>query len=100
MSDIVWTINPQKDHLSDLTRRMLSFASELFTARDIAFDFRAPGAEHDMRLGAGVRREVFLIFKESVNNLVRHSGCTRADVEFRIVDGRAHARDARRWVGL
>jgi len=84
MSDIVWAINPQKDHLSDLTRRMLSFASDLFIARQIAFDFRAPGEDRDIRLGASLRREVFLIFKESVNNLVRHSGCTEADIEFQI----------------
>jgi PAS domain S-box-containing protein len=84
MSDIVWAINPQKDHLSDLTRRMLTFASDTFIARNIAFDFRAPDEAHDIRLGASLRREVFLIFKESVNNLAKHSGCTEADIEFQI----------------
>jgi signal transduction histidine kinase len=63
---------------------MLTFASDTFTARKIAFDFRAPDEDHDVRLGASVRREVFLIFKESVNNLVKHSGCTAADIEFQI----------------
>lgn len=33
-----------------------------------------------------MRREVFLIFKESVNNLVRHSGCSEAQIEFRVED--------------
>jgi signal transduction histidine kinase len=28
-----------------------------------------------------VRREVFLIFKEAINNAARHSGCTQVDVE-------------------
>ena len=82
MSDIVWAINPQKDHLSDLTRRMLTFASDTFMARNIQFDFRAPDEDRDIRLGASVRREVFLIFKESVNNLVKHARCTEADIEF------------------
>jgi signal transduction histidine kinase len=35
-----------------------------------------------------MRREVFLIFKESINNLVRHSGCTEATINFQITDGR------------
>ena len=39
MSDIVWAVDPRKDHLSDLTQRMRRFASEVFTARDIEFRF-------------------------------------------------------------
>ena len=84
MSDIVWAINPKKDHLSDLLQRMRRFASDVFTARYIPFQFRAPDAERDIELGANVRREVFLIFKESVNNVVKHSDCTRAEIEFQI----------------
>jgi signal transduction histidine kinase len=84
MSDIVWAINPQKDHLSDLTQRMRRFASDVFTARNIAFQFHAPDTERDVPLGANVRREVFLIFKESINNMVKHSRCDRANIEFQI----------------
>jgi ligand-binding sensor domain-containing protein/signal transduction histidine kinase len=86
MSDIVWAINPQRDHLSDLTQRMRRFASDILSARDIGFRFRAPDAGQDIRLGADLRREVYLIFKETVNNLVKHSECTGADLELRIVD--------------
>jgi signal transduction histidine kinase/ligand-binding sensor domain-containing protein len=81
MSDIVWAINPKKDHLSDLSQRMRHFASDLFTARQIAFRFYTPAAEHDIAVGANVRRELFMIFKEAVNNLVRHSGCSDAELE-------------------
>lgn len=84
MSDIVWAINPQKDHLSDLTLRMRRLASDLLTARQIAFSFRAPGATENVPVGANVRREVFLIFKESLNNIVKHSACTKADIEFHL----------------
>jgi PAS domain S-box-containing protein len=87
MSDIVWAINPQKDHLNDLTQRMRRFASDVLTARNIAFEFREPDEENDVQLGANIRREVFLIFKESVNNLVRHSACTEAEIDFRIAGG-------------
>jgi signal transduction histidine kinase len=61
---------------------MRRFASDTFAAREIAFHFRAPDGETDIRLGANLRREVFLIFKESINNLVKHSGCSEADIEF------------------
>lgn len=84
MSDIVWAINPQKDHLSDLTQRMRSLASEVFTVCDIKFHFRTPVVDIDLPLGANLRREVFLIFKESVNNTIKHSGATEVDIEFRV----------------
>jgi PAS domain S-box-containing protein len=83
MSDIVWAINPKKDHLSDLSQRMRHFASDLFTARGIDFRFNAPDTEKDIKVGANFRRELFLLFKEAVNNVVRHSGCSQADIEFR-----------------
>jgi PAS domain S-box-containing protein len=82
MSDIVWAINPTKDHLSDLSQRMRRFASDVLTARQIDFRFKTPDREHDISMGANIRRELFLLFKEAVNNLVRHSGCTEADLEF------------------
>jgi PAS domain S-box-containing protein len=80
MSDIVWAINPQKDNLSDLSQRMRHFASDVFTARQIDFHFTSPDSGEQIRVGANVRRELFLLFKEAVNNLVRHSGCTQAEV--------------------
>jgi len=83
MSDIVWAINPKKDHLSDLSQRMRHFASDVFSARGVEFRFRAPDAEQDVKVGANFRRELFLLFKEAVNNIVRHSGCSHSDIEFR-----------------
>ncbi|MGQ0761774.1 MAG: ligand-binding sensor domain-containing protein [Acidobacteriota bacterium] len=84
MSDIVWVINPEKDRLIDLVQRMRQVANDMLTARDIAFDLDAPGEQVSIRLGASTRREVFLTFKESINNLVRHSECTRAEIELKV----------------
>jgi signal transduction histidine kinase/ligand-binding sensor domain-containing protein len=86
MGDIVWAINPQRDHLSDLIHRMRRFASDTFSARKISFQFQANGAADDMPVGANVRREVFLIFKESVNNMVRHAECTKVEIEISFAD--------------
>ena len=59
-------------------------ASELLPARDIAFSFNAPTEAQDIQVGADVRREIFLIFKECLNNVVRHAQCTSAEIEFNI----------------
>lgn len=84
MSDIVWAINPQKDQLHDLTLRMRRYASDILTAKDIDLEFEAPEDIEDFSLNSNLRREVFLIFKESINNIVKHSGATKVDVEFRV----------------
>jgi ligand-binding sensor domain-containing protein/signal transduction histidine kinase len=86
MSDIVWAINPQKDRLRDLTRRMRQFAGEVFTARDIAFRFEVPESGADLKLELDTRRQIFLIFKEAVNNVARHARCSFAEIHF-FVDG-------------
>ena len=78
MSDIVWAVNPKKDHLQDLTRRMRLFADEAFFNHNIELQFSSDAAS-DVRIGAETRREVFLIFKEAVNNIIRHSGCSIAE---------------------
>jgi PAS domain S-box-containing protein len=84
MSDIVWAINPAKDHLSDLTQRMRRVASDSFTASNTAFHFDMPHEADHLQLGANVRRELFLIFKEGVNNMVKHSACTEATIRLHV----------------
>jgi ligand-binding sensor domain-containing protein/signal transduction histidine kinase len=84
MSDIVWAVNPQRDHLSDLTHRMRRFAEDLLDAKDIDFTIRSSLEDKDVALGADLRREVYLIFKECINNLVKHSDCTEAAVVFSV----------------
>lgn len=86
MSDIVWAINPKRDTLRDLTSRMREFAGEVFANRNIEFELRAPSSETYIKVGADVRRTLFLIFKEAVNNIVRHSDCNEVDIEL-IVKG-------------
>jgi signal transduction histidine kinase len=86
MSDIVWAVNPRKDRFSELVKRMRRFASDAFTSRDIALEFEAPD-DHDFKLGADARREIFFIVKEGINNIARHSGCKNAAIILRVQGG-------------
>jgi len=87
MSDIVWSVNPRRDNLLDLTRRMRQFAGEMLVPSGIDFTFDAHGAEGDIALGVDLRRQVFLIFKECVSNAARHSGARRVKIVFRLSGG-------------
>ena len=84
MSDIVWAINPERDTLLELTRKMRRHAYEVFTLRDIDLHFNATDANDSLRLGVDVRRDLLLIFKEAVNNAARHSGCTQVNIDLQI----------------
>jgi signal transduction histidine kinase len=66
---------------------MRGFASDIFTSRNVQLQFHAPERDRELKLGADVRRDVFLIFKEAVNNAVRHSGCTTAAISLRVETG-------------
>jgi signal transduction histidine kinase len=88
MSDIVWAINPRRDNLRDLVQRMRRFVSDVFTAKNIAFEFIAPDFDENVQIGANIRREVFVIFKECVNNIVRHSGAKKAKIKLEIDEGK------------
>ncbi len=80
MGDIVWSINPELDTVTDLVQRMRRFCVDLLTGSDIEFRFSVSGPAQASSLGSNTRREVYLIFKEALNNLVRHSACTRAEI--------------------
>ncbi len=82
MSDIVWAINPRRDSLRDLVSRMRQHAEEVFTLRGIGLSFNAPEDGQHLRLDVDVRRDLFLIFKEAVNNAARHSRCTGVAIDF------------------
>lgn len=80
MSDIVWAITPSKDHFGDLSQRMLRFAADVFSPLDIEFTFIAPAKVSDMAVSSNLRREMFLIYKELVNNIVKHSEAQKISI--------------------
>jgi signal transduction histidine kinase len=86
MSEIVWAVDPSHDHLCDLTQRMRWFAGETLSGRDVALEFSASEASREVRLESEIRRQIFLIFKECVNNIVRHASATHARVRLQVAD--------------
>jgi signal transduction histidine kinase len=66
---------------------MRRFASDALGSRGVMVRFTAPNDDHDFRLGADARREIYFVFKESVNNIARHAGCSEAEITFSVEDG-------------
>jgi len=64
-----------------LINRMRRFAEDTLSADDIELVFRAEEPRVDVTLGADLRRELFLVLKESVTNIAKHAGCTRVEID-------------------
>lgn len=88
MGDIVWSINPAKDHLSDLSQRMRRFAADILAARSIRFHFVGSEGFETTVLSSNLRRGAFLIFKESINNVVKHSQAGNVWASIEVQEGR------------
>jgi signal transduction histidine kinase len=66
---------------------MRRFAEDLLDAQeDVAYRFYFDDEAPDVVLGADVRREVYLIFKECVNNLAKHAAATEAKISVRVAN--------------
>jgi signal transduction histidine kinase len=83
MSDIVWAIDPVRDTPVHLLQRMRRVAYELLGSAGVQLRFESSG-DAGPRLTTEVRHHVFLMFKEILNNIVRHAGATVVCIEVSI----------------
>jgi signal transduction histidine kinase len=84
MGDIVWAISPKRDSFLDLVQRMRRTATEMLGSRGLNYEFRAAEVDRDFKVGPNLRRDVFLLFKEALNNLVRHAQCEHVSISFEL----------------
>ena len=81
MSDIVWSVDPGKDSMTDLIGRMREFGSAVLEPKGIAFHFNAPEQVVERDLSVDVKQNLYLIFKEAVNNAAKHGGARSVFVD-------------------
>lgn len=80
MSDIIWAINPQNDTVEKLIFRMKEFASELLDPLNIKYKFIEKGEFASLQLDAQKKRDIYMVFKESINNAAKYSLCKNVQV--------------------
>lgn len=80
MRDVLWSIDARKDTAEDLIDKMKEHAAELCGIANIAYGFNAEGI-HDGRIDSEVRQNIYLIFKEALNNVVKHAEATKLDIK-------------------
>jgi len=80
MNDIVWAVNPRHDRFEAMLQRMRRFASDTLEGADIELRFETGGLPPSFNLPIEMRRPLYLVFKEAVHNVVRHSGAKSAAI--------------------
>ena len=83
MGDLVWTINPQNDTVEQMVSRMQEFTAEILEPLDINYTFNKEGDLSGVKLDIKRRKDLYLLFKEAVNNAAKYSHCTNLSIELR-----------------
>jgi two-component system, NarL family, sensor histidine kinase UhpB len=86
MGDIVWMIKPGENDSASLKERMERFTYEICGSKNISVSLQLdelsirPGGEK-LKLSMEQRKNIYLIFKEAVNNSVKYSGTEKIEVK-------------------
>ncbi len=85
ISDIVWSIDPDHDDWVDLLARFRRYASDLFESKGIDYDLDII-EEIDAPITLELRKELWLIYKEMVINVARHSQASHVQISLEYDD--------------
>ena len=88
LDEIVWAVNPSNDTLEGLANYACKYAQEYFALAGVSFRSELPTRLPPTPIPPEVRHNVFLAFKEAVNNVVKHAQATEARVKLQLVPGR------------
>lgn len=83
MSDIVWSINPNNDSGERVISKMKEFTAEMLDPLDINYKFSGDETVDALELDVTKRKNLFLIFKEAINNAAKYSSATLINIHFR-----------------
>jgi signal transduction histidine kinase len=84
MSDIIWAISPRNDSVKTLQERMESFGKSLLAEIGIDFHLSVDDGIADLKLGTELRKNLYLIFKEGINNAVKYSKAKQINVSMKL----------------
>ncbi|MPR36836.1 ligand-binding sensor domain-containing protein [Salmonirosea aquatica] len=85
MQDIIWTIQSKDDSLADLATRMREFGLRMAEAKGVDFQMQVGESFTDLRLNVEQRRNIYLIFKETINNAIKYANASRIEIKLATV---------------
>lgn len=83
MSNIIWSMNKDYDTLPDMIAYVRSHISELLTNAELDYTFHVQEPIPDDILNGEQRRNIYLVIKEAVHNIIKHAQATQVRIQFR-----------------
>ncbi|MFT3822792.1 MAG: two-component regulator propeller domain-containing protein [Chitinophagaceae bacterium] len=80
MKDIIWSIDARYDTIAGMIGHMRDHVYNVLTPADIDFSFTVAGLSEQEKLPADFRQQVYLVFKEAINNVVKHAKATGVQI--------------------
>jgi ligand-binding sensor domain-containing protein/signal transduction histidine kinase len=88
LDEIVWALNSSNDTLESLANYACKYAQDYFALAGVSYRAELPAQLPAAAILPEVRHNVFLAFKEAVNNVVKHAHATEARVKLRLEPGK------------
>jgi signal transduction histidine kinase len=86
ISDLIWAVKPNPDYLNDLADRIRSQTSTLLDASPILYRFDIERNLPIRQLNLEEKRNIYLIFKEALNNALKYSNCKQVKIGLAVKD--------------
>ncbi|HEY0273752.1 MAG TPA: tetratricopeptide repeat protein, partial [Chitinophaga sp.] len=80
MNEIIWTLNHEEDTLDSLVAYIRLHIAETLDHAGIAYTFNVTAPLPEIPVSQEVRRNVYLVCKEAVHNIIRHAAATRVEI--------------------
>lgn len=82
MRDVVWSIDARNDKCNDLLDRMHEYIALIFDGETISHTFIKNIDSPNQQIELIIRQNTYLIFKEALNNIVKHANATQVSISF------------------
>lgn len=76
MRDLIWALNPENTTLANLIARMREYTTDYLEDYPIEVHYDLPENIPQTAISKESHRELFMVIKESLNNIVKHSNAT------------------------
>jgi ligand-binding sensor domain-containing protein/two-component sensor histidine kinase len=87
LDEIVWAVNPSNDTLDGLINYACKYAQEYLALAGLRYRADVPAQLPAMVFPPEVRHNIFLAFKEAVNNVVKHAQASEVWIRLRLQPG-------------
>ena len=84
MGEIVWAVNPQHDTLDSLATYLQKFAQSFLQTANLRCRLDLPMELPSWTVNAEVRHNLYLAFKEALNNVVKHAAASEVRISLHL----------------